>query len=90
MQDDKVFPHYGEKGICIGEHMMFREFFKGTVHSKDYEYFIETRGKCMFISGIGNLERAADILLGDMMTELGEQGVNIKLPFTKKTKSYKK
>ncbi len=90
VKDDKVYPHYGEKGICIGEHMMFREFFKGTVHSEDYEYYIETRGKCMFISGKGDLRHAVEILLNEMLTEKGSEGINIKLPFTKKTKLYKK
>ena len=86
VQDDKVYPHYGEKAVCIGDHMMFREFFKGSVRSADYEYFVETRGKCSFICGTGDLKYAADILLGNMITEVGDNGVDIKLPFMKKTK----
>lgn len=89
VQDDKVYPHYGEKGICIGEHMMFREFFKGSVRSDDYEYYVETRGKCMFIAGKGDLTHAADLLLEDMIVNDGENGADMKLPFAKKVKSYR-
>lgn len=85
--DDKVYPTFGEKAVCIGEHMMFREFFKGHVHEKDYEYYVETRGKCMFIAGAGDLTRAADVLFEDIIVSDGENGKILKLPFAKKCKA---
>ena len=60
VDDKKVAPAYRTHAICIGQNVMFREFFKGTVDMEKYEYFIATLGNCLFIHSFYDLKGAVD------------------------------
>lgn len=55
VDDTKVAPAYRTRAVCIGQNVMFREFFKKSVDIKDYEYFIATLGNCLFINSAYDL-----------------------------------
>ena len=84
--DDKVFPHYGERAICVGKNTMFDEFFKGSVKQDEYEYYVELCGKCAFVAGTGNLLNGAKVFLEQLRIERENGQVNVKIPFIKKSK----
>ena len=60
VDDKKVAPAYRTHAICIGQNVMFREFFKGTVDMDKYEYFIATLGNCLFIHSVYDLKGAVE------------------------------
>ncbi|MBR2375290.1 MAG: DUF4838 domain-containing protein [Clostridia bacterium] len=84
--DNEVYPYFGEQAICIGEHMMFNEFYKGTIHEKDYAYYIESKGKCLFVAGTDRLQNAIDLLLGELMITGSQNTKTVQLPIIKKYK----
>lgn len=87
-KDDTVYPYFGEKAVCIGKGMMFREFFKGTVDIEKYEYFIELCGKCAFIHAAedGNLKKGVDLFVDVLMLEEQEGVKVLNLPYVRKRK----
>ena len=82
-----MYPYFGEQAICIGEHMMFNEFYKGTIHEKDYAYYIESKGKCIFVAGTDNLQNAIDILLQELIITGEPNAKTVQLPIIKKYKN---
>ena len=87
VEDNQVYPYFGEQAICIGEHMMFNEFYKGTIHEKDYAYYIESKGKCIFVAGTDNLQNAIDILLKELIITGEQNAKTVQLPIIKKYKN---
>jgi hypothetical protein len=82
-KDDTVYPYFGEKAICIGAGMMFREFFKGTVDITKYKYLVELCGQCSFIhaSEEGDIKQGVDNFV-DSLIVTEENGVKVvKLPY---------
>ena len=82
-KDDTVYPYFGEKAICVGGGMMFREFFKGTVDISLYKYFVELCGHCSFIHAgdNGDFKTGVDVFV-DSLIVTEENGVKVvKLPY---------
>ncbi len=62
VNDNEVLPMYGEKAICIGNNFMFGEFYKnGVVSIEDYDYFVDVRGCCVFITAAEDYKTAFNV-----------------------------
>ena len=75
VDDTKVAPAYPTKAICIGNTIMFKEFFKGHVEINKYKYYISTLGCCLFIHSIYDLHEAVDnAFVGIFANAIGHPG----------------
>jgi hypothetical protein len=85
-KDDTVHPHFGEKAICVGAGMMFREFFKGTVDITKYNYFLELCGVCSFIHAAenGDLKTGVDVFIDQLLVTEQDGMTVVKVPYTRK------
>ena len=71
VDDKKVAPAFRTRAICVGQTIMFREFFKGTVQMEKYKYFIGTRGNCLFINSVYDIKSAAEKAFTGIYTHAG-------------------
>lgn len=83
IDDSTLYPSSNERVICVGEGMMFREFFKGSVPIEEYEYFVELREWVAFVHGTGNMKKAADIFLESLTVTVQDGVQRIQIPTQK-------